>query len=76
MNKKMSFEEADAKLEAIIKKMENDNLTLQDSMEEYAKACELLAYCMNELEACRGKIEDINERIEKLKIEGNVADND
>ena len=62
MNKKMTFEEANAKLEEIVNNMENKSLTLQESVEQYAQACELLAFCMNELESCKGQIEDINER--------------
>ena len=46
--------------------MERGELTLEQTMEEYAKACELLAYCMKQLEQCKGKIIDINERISKL----------
>ncbi len=67
MTKKMTFEEANAKLEQTVKNMENNSLTLQESVEQYSQACELLAYCMNELETCKGQIEDINERIQKLK---------
>lgn len=70
MSKKMTFEEANAKLEQTVSKMESNNLTLQESMEQYALACELLAYCMKELESCKGQIEDINERIENLKNDG------
>lgn len=67
MSDKLTFEEANKKLEETVSKMENGNLTLQQSVEQYSKACELLAYCMNELESCKGEIVDINERIQKLK---------
>ncbi len=67
MNKKMSFEEANEKLEKIVSNMENTSMTLQESVEQYAQACELLAVCMKELETCKGRIEDINERIQRLK---------
>lgn len=73
MSKKMTFEEANEKLEQTVSKMENNNLTLQESMEQYATACELLAFCMKELESCKGQIEDINERIEKIKNNGGVS---
>lgn len=73
MSKKMTFEEANAKLEQTVKNMENKSLTLQESVEQYAQACELLAYCMKELEICKGQIEDINERINNLhKGEGDL----
>lgn len=67
MSDKLTFEEANKKLEETVSEMENGNLTLQQSVEQYSKACELLAYCMNELESCKGEIVDINERIQKLK---------
>ena len=76
MNKKMTFEEANAKLEEIVKDMENKGLTLKESVEQYAQACELLAFCMKELESCKGQIEDINERIQRIKNgEGNLVEN-
>lgn len=76
MNKKMTFEEANAKLEEIVNNMENKSLTLQESVEQYALACELLAFCMKELESCKGQIEDINERIQRIKNgEGNLVEN-
>lgn len=67
MSSKMTFEQANKKLEESVSRMENGSLTLQQSVEEYAKACELLAYCMKELETRRGEIVDINERIQKLR---------
>lgn len=67
MNKKMTFEQANSKLEEIVKNMENNTLTLQESVEQYAQACELLAYCMKELENSKGQIEDINERLNNIQ---------
>ena len=76
MNKKMTFEEANAKLEEIVNNMENKSLTLQESVEQYAQACELLAFCMKELESCKGQIEDINERKQRIKNgEGDLVEN-
>lgn len=76
MNKKMTFEEANAKLEEIVNNMENKSFTLQESVEQYAQACELLAFCMKELESCKGQIEDINERIQRIKNgEGDLVEN-
>ena len=67
MSNKLTFEQANKKLEETVTKMENGNLTLQQSVEEYAKACELLAYCIKELDSYKGEIVDINERIKNLK---------
>ncbi len=64
--KNLTFEQANELLEKTVSKMESGELTLEQTMEEYAKACELLAYCMKQLEQCKGKIIDINERISRL----------
>lgn len=69
-DKKISFEVANKRLEAIVQKMESGTLTLQQSIDEYAKGCELIAYCMQELETRRGEISDINERIKQLRENG------
>ena len=53
-NKNLTFEQANELLENTVSKMESGELTLEQTMEEYAKACELLAYCMKELEHCKG----------------------
>ncbi len=72
MSSKITFEQANKELEKTVEKMENGSLTLQQSVEEYAKACELLAYCMKELEAYKGEIVDIDERIKNLKNSGGM----
>lgn len=71
---KMTFEEANAKLEQTVKAMESKSLTLQESVEYYAQACELLAYCMKELETCKGQIEDINEKIRNMQNKEEQSD--
>ena len=58
-NKNLTFEQANELLEKTVSKMESGELTLEQTMEEYAKACELLAYCMKQLEQCKGKIIDM-----------------
>ena len=49
-NKNLTFEQANELLEKTVSKMESGELTLEQTMEEYAKACELLAYCMKQLD--------------------------
>ena len=59
MNKKLTFEQADAKLE-------NSQLPLKESVDCYTEACELLAFCMQELSESKGKIEDINTKLNNI----------
>lgn len=73
MDKKMTFEEANEKLEQTVKSMEDKSLTLQQSVDLYVEACELLAYCMKELDSYKGQIEDINERIKQINSEEEQA---
>ena len=41
-NKNLTFEQANELLEKTVSNMESGELTLEQTMEEYAKACELL----------------------------------
>ncbi len=67
MDKNLTFEQANTQLEETVKQLENDNMSLSQSVELYAKACELLGFCMNQIETSKGKIEDINERLERIR---------
>ncbi len=67
MEKKLSFEEANAKLDQTVRQMEDKSLTLQQSVDLYAQACDLLAYCLKELDSYKGQIEDINEKLRNIK---------
>lgn len=66
MNKKLTFEQADAKLDEVVAKLENSQLSLKESVDCYTEACELLAYCMQELSESKGKIEDINTKLNNI----------
>lgn len=64
--KNLTFEQANKKLEETVKVLESGKLNLQESMKVYEEACVLLNFCYNELEKCKGQMQDINERISKL----------
>ena len=66
MKENLTFEQANAELEKIVKTMESGKLTLQESMKYYEQAFELLGYCYKQLDECRGQITDINTRINSL----------
>ena len=63
MDKNMSLEQANDLLEETIKQLENRALPLEESIALYAKASELLAYCMKKLEAYKGRIEEIDQKL-------------
>ncbi len=62
----MTLEQANNLLEETIKQLENTALPIDESVTLYTKACELLAFCMNELNVCKGKIDEANEKLAKL----------
>ncbi len=70
MLKKMSekdqptFEEALRKLESIVKKLEDPEVTLEESIQLYEEGMELSKYCSETLEKAELRIEQINKRPE------------
>ena len=53
----MSFEEAMAKLESLVRAMENGNTRLEDVIASFEEAKRLSAYCQRKLETLKRKIE-------------------
>ncbi|MBQ5346474.1 MAG: exodeoxyribonuclease VII small subunit [Ruminococcus sp.] len=67
MKDNLTFEQANAELEALVSKMESGELNLEDSMKCYEEAFELLSFCYKQLDSCKGQIVDINKRIDEIK---------
>lgn len=65
MDKEFTFEEAQKKLDEIIEKMQDKDVTLDESIVLYKEATELLKYCKDKLDEAKDKIIDIDELIEK-----------
>ncbi|WP_420404422.1 exodeoxyribonuclease VII small subunit [Nisaea sp.] len=55
----LSFEQALAKLEEIVGKLESGNGTLDDAINAYARGAELKAHCQKKLDEARMKVEKI-----------------
>ncbi len=71
MDKDLTFEKANEQLEAVIKKMESGELTLEENMKCYKEAFSLLSFCYEQLNEFKGQIVDINNRIDEIKNSGN-----
>jgi exodeoxyribonuclease VII small subunit len=56
-----SFEEALKELESIVTKLEDDEITLEDSVKLYEKGLQLSKFCNEVLEQAELKIEQVNE---------------
>ncbi len=58
--KKKNFEEAFSELENLASKLENENLELEQSLEYYKKAHDLINFCEKLLSEVNQKITNIN----------------
>jgi len=56
------FESVIAELDAIVKRMEEGDLTLEKSMELYERGLQLSKFCHSTLESAERRIELLNER--------------
>lgn len=56
------FESAIAELDAIVKRMEEGDLTLEKSMELYERGLQLSKFCHSTLESAEQRIEILTER--------------
>lgn len=56
---KMSFEEAISKLEEIVKELEDENISLESSMEKFELGVKLSSYCLKKLNEAQKKIEEL-----------------
>ncbi len=64
---KMSFEEALAKLEEIVKDLENENISLESSIEKFETGVKLSSHCLAKLNEAEKKIEELS-RSEEGKL--------
>lgn len=55
--KKMSLEEAMARLEAVVTELENEKLPIDKSLKLYEEGVKLASLCAGELEAAKRKIQ-------------------
>lgn len=56
----MSFEQALAELEGIVRRLESGEANLEQSIEDYARGTELKGHCQKKLEEARLKVEKLS----------------
>jgi len=64
---KMSFEDAIKELTSIVSKIEQGQIPLQDSLEQYERGMALIKHCRGILQQAEKRIEKISELEEKSK---------
>ena len=69
MNENMTLEQANDLLEDAIKQLENEALPMEESVALYARACELMAFCVKALDGYKGKLSAANERLAQYVTE-------
>jgi exodeoxyribonuclease VII small subunit len=57
----LSFEQAYAELDVIVAKLEDGELSLEDSLALHARGQQLAAHCSRQLEAAELKVRDIKD---------------
>ena len=68
------FESALAELETIVKTLEDGQLTLEQSLENFERGVELSRYCHTRLEEAERRVEILTERGETRPAPKNIAD--
>ena len=63
----MKFEESLKELEAIVTKMEQGNLSINESIAAFTKGIELCKNCTKELEEAKGKITILQKEMESIE---------
>ena len=62
MQKNLNFEEAIARLEDIVKKLEAGNVSLDESLLEFEEALKLVKLCNEKLESAEQKVRILTEK--------------
>jgi exodeoxyribonuclease VII small subunit len=63
--KELNFEKGMSKLEGIVKKLESNELSLEDSLKVFEKGIELKRFCMRHLDLAEKKIMELKENEKK-----------
>ncbi len=66
MSNELPFEEALAKLEEIVQKMEDPSVSLEESMKLYKEGLELSNYCTKTLDKATLAIEQIHQKAQGM----------
>jgi exodeoxyribonuclease VII small subunit len=66
MSNELPFEEALAKLEEIVQKMEDPSVSLEESMKLYKEGLELSTYCTKTLDKATLAIEQIHQKAQGM----------
>lgn len=66
-NKEASFEQAMQELEDILQEMSDDGISLEESIEMYARAATLINSCDKKLNKATLKVQEIEEKLAEME---------
>lgn len=70
----MNFEQAYAELEGVVKKIESQSLTLEESVELFNRGIELSRKCLEYLNQTKGKISLLTDELKNITEDFKIAD--
>lgn len=70
MDKELTIEQAHEQIEETLRRLESEALPMEEAMSLYAKAGELLCFCMDTLNNYKGAVSVINEKLAAYEING------
>ncbi len=62
--KKKTYEEAAERLEEIVEKLENSDVSLEESINLYKEGMELTIFCRQKLESVRQEVEELKKNLD------------
>lgn len=65
----MNYESAIERLSQIVEALSNEKLSLKQSTELFEEGSKLIKYCYEQVKATKGKIMEIKDELNKLKME-------
>ena len=67
----MELDKELAKLQALTKDLESENISLDESLSKYKEACAIIEACVNEISTAKGSVTVLRDKIENM-IEENL----
>ena len=65
----MDYEKSVEKLEGIVKKLDNEKISLEESIKLYGEGVKLVKECMEKLSNLKGEIEVLNSQMQNIELE-------
>ncbi|HHU43182.1 MAG: exodeoxyribonuclease VII small subunit [Bacillota bacterium] len=65
----MDYEKSVEKLEGIVKKLDNEKISLEESIKLYGEGVKLVKECMEKLSNLKGEFEVLNSQMQNIELE-------